>query len=86
MSLKRIRGHIATGKYLYSNKIRRRIASGIITTQQIRETVLKGTRRKAEVDERSKWKFIKYTVHWRNWYVVVKNTTRPFLITAGRLD
>lgn len=86
MSLEQIRKYIEQDFYLYSNKTRRRIAAGVITTAQVRQTILKGTRRKIEADERSDGRFNKYTIHWHDWYVVVKNTDRPFIITAGRLD
>jgi len=55
-----------------------------MSIDQILDTILNGTVRKKEPDERSSGKFMKYTVRKGNITVTVKDCHPPFIITANR--
>jgi len=86
MDFEGIKREVKRNHHLMSNKVRHRISKGTITVNQVRQSILKGNKRKVEQDERTDGKYVKYTLHWRDWYVVVKKTDRPFKIAVGRLD
>jgi hypothetical protein len=73
-----------SGYFTISNKVDGKIFMGEVSKNEICEIFQEGTVRKQEPDEETDGKYKKITLVWRNWYLVVKNTTPCFIITVGR--
>ncbi len=74
----------AQGRFVVSAKVEDKMFMGEMSKDEIQNIFLKGTVRKKEPDEETGGSFTKFTLVWRDWYLVVKNTNPCFIITAGR--
>lgn len=69
-----------------SLKVQAKLDMGHLTHDQLEKTLIKGTQAKSEPDEKTAGKQQKITLHWKKWYLVVKDTDPCLIITAGERD
>jgi len=84
MSIERIRDDIRNETITFGPHLVERIVENGVSIDQVLDTILNGTVRKKEPDERSGSKFMKYTIRKRHITVTVKDCHPAFIITANR--
>ena len=84
MSLNRIHDDIKTRQIDWSFHAIQQMRRHGMSREQVYDTILRGTVRKVEDDEKSQGLYVKYTIDWRGRIAVVKNCEPAFIITVGR--
>ncbi len=84
MSVEQIRDDIRCEAITFGPHLVERMHENGISIDQVLDTILNGTVRKKEADERSGGKFTKYTIRKGRITVTVKDCRPAFIITANR--
>ncbi len=84
MSLDAIHQDVRTERIDWGPHVVQRLWDQGLSVDQVYDTILTGTVRKREVDERSAGRFTKYTIVKRQTVVVVKDCHPAFIITVRR--
>jgi hypothetical protein len=84
MSIEQIRKDALSEAITFGPHLIERMNQNGISIDQVLDVILAGTVRKKEPDERSRGKFIKYTIHKGRITVTVKDCRPAFIITANR--
>ena len=84
MSLEQVRQDARAGTISFGPHLVERMHQNGMSIDQVLDTVLTGTVRKRQPDERSRGMFTKYTITKRRVTVTVKDCRPAFIITAKR--
>ena len=84
MSLKTIYDDVRFNRITFGSHLVQRMWENGISIDQVLDTILTGTVNKKEKDERSRGKFLKYTISKGDIVVVVKDCKPGFIITVNR--
>jgi hypothetical protein len=84
MSLNRIYEEVKAEQVDWSRHAVEKMFQSGLSSDQVFETILRGTVRKKESDEESGGRYNKYTITWKGRLVVVKDSQPARIITVGR--